>query len=81
VLDVIDLYERTCVEELQALPTDSSELELGDCSLEEVTSFLVADQQRRELNARREWAVHARRVVQAQIRGRAAERAGGEIGS
>jgi DNA-binding PadR family transcriptional regulator len=77
VLDVIDRYERACIEELQELPTDSSELELGDCDLEEVTSFLVADQQRRELNARREWAVHARGVVQAQIRGRA----GGESSS
>jgi DNA-binding PadR family transcriptional regulator len=72
VLDVIDRYERACIEELQTLPTDTSELELGDCSLEEVTSFLLLDQQRRELNARREWAVHARRVVQAQIRNRAA---------
>jgi DNA-binding PadR family transcriptional regulator len=81
VLDVIDRYERACIEELQTLPTDSSELELGDCSLEEVTTFLVADQQRRELNARREWAVHARRIVQAQIRSRATRPARGESSS
>lgn len=67
VLDVIDRYERACVEELQSLPTDSAELEGGECSLEDLTRSLVTDQQRRELSARREWAIHARRVVQAQI--------------
>jgi DNA-binding PadR family transcriptional regulator len=81
VLEVIDTYERSCIEELQALPTDTEQLELGECSVEEVTRFLVADQQRRELSARREWAIHARRVVQAQIRRGAGGRAGNQPGS
>jgi DNA-binding PadR family transcriptional regulator len=67
ILEVIDRYERTCVDELTALPTDSERLEVGECSVEEVTRFLVNDQQRRELSARREWAIHARRVLQALI--------------
>jgi DNA-binding PadR family transcriptional regulator len=67
VMEVIDRYERSCIEELQALPTDLPELERGEASLEELARFLVVDQQRRELNARREWAVHARGVVQAQL--------------
>lgn len=73
VLEVINSYERTCVEELTALPTDSEQLELGQCSIEQVTRFLVNDQQRRELSARREWAIHARRVIQALIRRGVAE--------
>ncbi len=68
VLEVIERYERACVEELRALPTDSEGLELGECSLEELTEFLVTDQQRRELAARREWAIHARRAVEAHKR-------------
>jgi DNA-binding PadR family transcriptional regulator len=68
VLAVIDRYERTCLEDLQALRPDSEELELGTCSADEVAAFLITDQQRRELNARREWAIHARSVVQARIR-------------
>jgi DNA-binding PadR family transcriptional regulator len=70
VLAVIDRYENTCVEELRALQTDSEELELGTCSPEEIAAFLITDQQRRELNARREWAIHARGVLQAQLRRR-----------
>lgn len=81
VLDVIDRYERACIEELQGLPTDTEALERGDCDPDEITRLLVADQQRRELSARREWAIHARRVVQAQLRRRAASRASSEKGS
>lgn len=81
VLEVIDRYERACVEELQALPTDSEQLELGECSLEDLTRFLVNDQQRRELSARREWAIHARRVLQARIRRGQAVQRGGEKAS
>jgi DNA-binding PadR family transcriptional regulator len=77
VLDVIDRYERACLEELQALPTDTRELEDGDFDAEQLARFLISDQQRRELNARREWAVHARGLVQAQIRRRGADEAAG----
>ncbi len=76
VLDVIDRYERACVEELQALPAAEERLEAGRCGLEELTGFLVDDQRRRELKARRDWAVHARLVVLAHIE----ERAGTAVG-
>ena len=78
VLDVIDRYERACLEDLQALPTDTAAAEAGDLSPEQLTRALIADQQRRELNARREWAVHARGLVQAQI---ARRRGGGPRGT
>jgi DNA-binding PadR family transcriptional regulator len=78
VLDVIDRYERACLEELQALPTDTRELEDGHFDAEQLAHFLITDQQRRELNARREWAVHARGLVQAQIRRRAAGKTGAD---
>jgi DNA-binding PadR family transcriptional regulator len=68
VLDVIDRYQRECMEELRALPTDSERLETGRSSLEELTEYLVNDQQRRELRARHDWAVHARRILQAHQR-------------
>lgn len=81
VLDVIDRYERACVEELRALPTDSVAVEEGAVSLEELARSLVTDQQRRELSARRDWAIHARRVVQAQIRRQEADREQGGKGA
>lgn len=68
VLEVIDRYDRACTEELRSLPTDSDQLELGRCSPEELTEYLVTDQQRRELRARHDWATHARRVLQAHKR-------------
>lgn len=65
VLEVIDDYDRACLEELRALPVDSERLELGDATIQEVTESLVTDQQRRELRARHEWALHAREVLEA----------------
>jgi DNA-binding PadR family transcriptional regulator len=76
VLAVIDRYERSCVEELRTLPTDSERVEVGDSSLEEITQYLVTDQQRRELRARHEWAVHARGIVRAHMQRTAAETGG-----
>jgi DNA-binding PadR family transcriptional regulator len=73
VLDVIDCYERECMEELRALPTDSEPLERGRSSLEELTESLVIDQQRRELRARHDWAVHARQIMEAHRQRLAAE--------
>jgi DNA-binding PadR family transcriptional regulator len=67
VLGVIDRYERVCIEELQALAPDDERLAGGECDIEELTGYLVNDQQRRELSARRDWAVHARRVVLAHM--------------
>jgi DNA-binding PadR family transcriptional regulator len=65
VLDVIDRYQRECMEELRALPADDEQLESGRSSLEELTESLVVDQQRRELRARYEWAVNARDLLEA----------------
>jgi DNA-binding PadR family transcriptional regulator len=65
VLDVIDRYQRECMEELRALPAGSDQLESGQSSLQELTEALVVDQQSRELRARYEWAVHARDLLEA----------------
>jgi DNA-binding PadR family transcriptional regulator len=73
VLDVIDRYQRECMEELRALPTDSERLETGRSNLEELTEYLVNDQQRRELRARHDWAVHARGILEAHKRRRSAQ--------
>jgi DNA-binding PadR family transcriptional regulator len=80
VLDVIDCYQRECMEELRALAIDSEPLEGGGSSLEELTESLVIDQQRRELRARHDWAVHAREILEAhkqRISAESGERAAG----
>jgi DNA-binding PadR family transcriptional regulator len=74
VLDVIDQYQRECMEELQALPTGSAQVESGDSTLEELTESLVIDQQRRELRARNDWAAHARQVLEAHKQQTSAQR-------
>jgi DNA-binding PadR family transcriptional regulator len=73
VLDVIDCYQRECMEELRVLPTASQPLEGGGLSLEELTESLVIDQQRRELRARNDWAAHARQILEAHKRRLSAE--------
>jgi DNA-binding PadR family transcriptional regulator len=65
VLEVIDHYQRECIEELRALPAHGERLETGGASLEEVTRALVVDQRRRELAARNDWATYARQALQA----------------
>ncbi len=67
VLDVIERFEQACLEGLRSLPPDSEELELGACSPAELAKALIVDQQRRELNAQREWAAHARAAVRARM--------------
>lgn len=47
------------------LPAGSERAELGECSLEELSECLVAEQRRREVQARRDWAVYARGVLHA----------------
>lgn len=68
VLEVIDRYDRECMEELRTLGTGSERVEGGSSSLEELTDELVRDQRRRELAARHDWAVHARRTLEAHKR-------------
>jgi DNA-binding PadR family transcriptional regulator len=70
VLDVIDRYERACLEELQALPAEAHRTDDEELTAEQLAEILIADQQRRELNARREWAGNARTLVLAQLRRR-----------
>jgi DNA-binding PadR family transcriptional regulator len=64
VLQVVEQYQRECMEELSALPAYSERVERGDASLEELTEALLVDQQRRELRARHDWAMHARRALE-----------------
>jgi DNA-binding PadR family transcriptional regulator len=66
VIEVIDQYERSCLEALRTLPTANEELEVGNASLEQLTQHLLTDQQRRELRARHDWARYARQLVEAQ---------------
>jgi DNA-binding PadR family transcriptional regulator len=66
LLDVIDRYQRECIERLRSLPPDSEQLETGGAAVDELMESLAIDQQRRELSARHEWAVHARQVLAAQ---------------
>jgi DNA-binding PadR family transcriptional regulator len=73
LLDVIDRYQRECMEELRALPTGSEQSDTGHSSLAELTESLVIDQQRRELAARIDWAVHARKALEAHKQSAAAE--------
>jgi DNA-binding PadR family transcriptional regulator len=65
VLEVIDRFQRQCVEELRALPRSPVRVGARHSSLEELTEALVVDQQRRELAAHNDWAVHARKALEA----------------
>jgi len=69
MLDVIDRYEQACGQELDALFADFPEIEDGPVSAEQLARFLIADQRRRELGARREWASHARSLIEARMPG------------
>ncbi len=64
MLEVIDRYESDCVQEMKALPAPDPEDE--DSGVAELVESLVVDQRRREVRARIDWAVHARRVLQVQ---------------
>jgi DNA-binding PadR family transcriptional regulator len=72
VLEVIDRYESDCVQEMKALPAFDPEDE--HCEVAKLVEALVVDQRRREVRARIDWAVHARRALQAQAASLAAER-------
>lgn len=83
VLDVIDNYQRECMEELRGLPAGGPHSESPDTNFDELTESLVIDQQRRELRARHDWAVHAREMLEAYKKTSAApqQRGSGERGS
>ena len=65
VLEMIDAYEEECMRQLKALPIESERIERGCSELSELTESLVIEQQRRELRARFDWAIHARGVLLA----------------
>lgn len=64
VSEVIDRYESDCVQEMKSLPASDPEDE--HFGIAQLVEALVVDQRRREVRARIDWAVHARRVLQAQ---------------
>lgn len=64
MLEVIGRYESDCVQEMKALPASDPEDE--HCGVAELVESLIIDQRRREVRARIDWAVHARRVLQVQ---------------
>jgi DNA-binding PadR family transcriptional regulator len=72
MLEVIDRYESDCVQEMKALPASDPEDE--HCGTAELVESLVVDQRRREVLARIDWAVHARRALQVQAARLATER-------
>ena len=65
LLDVVDRYAQVCLEQLRELPGPAGADEAGD-DLDQLAAALLVDQQRRELGARYDWAVHAREVLEAR---------------
>jgi DNA-binding PadR family transcriptional regulator len=72
-LEVIDRYAQVCLEQLRALPAAADMTAAGGDGLERLTSSLLEDQQRRELSARYDWAVHARQVLEEHAKESSAE--------
>lgn len=61
VSDLIDRYESDCMREMKALPT--SEAGAAHDNVTELVESLVVDQRRREMRARIDWVIYARRIV------------------
>jgi DNA-binding PadR family transcriptional regulator len=75
LMEVVDRYEDECTQAMKVLPTADPEAVHGDVS--ELVEALVLDQQRREMRASLDWAVHARRILRAHMKRIAAEQAEG----
>jgi DNA-binding PadR family transcriptional regulator len=73
MLDVVDRYAQVCLEQLRALPASGDAPAPASGGLEELASVLLYDQQRRELRARYDWAVHARQVLEGYVEASSAE--------
>lgn len=67
MLEVVDRYAQVCLEQLRALPAPTDPAVAASGGLEQLASVLLDDQQRRELGARYDWAVHARQVLEGHI--------------
>lgn len=66
MLEIVDRYAQVCVEQLRALPGPADTAASSD-GFAQLASALLDDQQRRELGARYDWAVHARQVLERHI--------------
>ncbi|MGH2910975.1 MAG: PadR family transcriptional regulator [Solirubrobacteraceae bacterium] len=72
VLEVIDRYQSERIHAMKGLPTSDPDVAHGDVA--ELLESLVVDKLRRETRASIDWAVHARRVVQAYAKRSVVER-------
>lgn len=72
VSGVIDRYESDCMRGMKALPTTDPQAHGG---IAELIESLVVDKRRREIRARIDWAIHARRTLRVY-----AERSGAGAG-
>jgi DNA-binding PadR family transcriptional regulator len=73
LLEVVDRYESECLQAMKALPTADPEDAQADAT--ELVESLVVDQLRREMRARVDWAIYARRILRAYAQRLAVERA------
>lgn len=73
LLDAIDQFEARCRKELRGL--DGGPALAEDSHLADIAQQLIADQRRRELEARRDWAVDAREVLLERYEPRSQSRA------
>lgn len=62
-LDVLERFERECVDDLKALPLLDERVGTGECDAGELGRWLAVDRQRRALRADLDWAADARSAV------------------
>jgi DNA-binding PadR family transcriptional regulator len=74
VSGVIDRYESDCMQGMKALSISDPDGAHG--GLAELIESLVVDKRRREMRARIDWAIHARRTLRVYAERAAAEQAG-----
>lgn len=62
-LDVLERFERECVDDLKGLPLLDERVGTGECDAGELGRWLAVDRQRRALRADLDWAADARSAV------------------
>jgi DNA-binding PadR family transcriptional regulator len=72
LIDVLDRYEHSAMQEMKALPTAGSETAPVDVGV--LVDTLIADKRRRDMRARLDWANYARRVIRLYEQRSEAER-------